>query len=360
MPETSFSIVCPTYQGERKLNPLVACLEANFDDIESLREIIFIIDNSHDNSEKVLKTFQESYPHIQIRVHVNPMNVGPAQSRNIGAEIATGSILLFLDDDCRPEPSWLRNVVASWKSAPAHIEGIGSLIVPSELESFNGQYCSVFSPIKPWPLTSRSANLPQRIRNYYQTLNPVSAGTSYFSGASMSFRRSTFLKLEGFSPNLRISEDIELCQRFRAKFGDDCLAVVDSYVMPHDFSTKFSNSLLRAYKYGLGSGRNFLLGETSPSFNPGPLLILLSSVATSLALELCEITDTDLVGLVVSMFILFCSIYPVLVTLKIPGTRTEYFKRIKLGYAFLLCELANLVGFLSAIRYLKFFSKRLV
>jgi glycosyltransferase involved in cell wall biosynthesis len=33
---------------------------------------------------------------------------GPAAARNLGARAATGEVVLFLDDDCEPEPGWAR------------------------------------------------------------------------------------------------------------------------------------------------------------------------------------------------------------------------------------------------------------
>ena len=98
MPNYSYSIVCPTFQGEKKLAELIVCLEENIKSVDVFPEIIFVIDNSSDSSSVVLNDFQKSHPKIMMTIHTNSINLGPAQSRNIGVQLSTGSVILFLDD----------------------------------------------------------------------------------------------------------------------------------------------------------------------------------------------------------------------------------------------------------------------
>ena len=44
------------------------------------------------------------YPEVRL---INQTNAGPAAARNRGALDATGSIILFTDDDCVPTPGWI-------------------------------------------------------------------------------------------------------------------------------------------------------------------------------------------------------------------------------------------------------------
>jgi len=39
---------------------------------------------------------------------IEQANAGPATARNTGCMMARGELLAFTDDDCRPDPHWLR------------------------------------------------------------------------------------------------------------------------------------------------------------------------------------------------------------------------------------------------------------
>ena len=348
MSGASYSIICPTFEGEKKLPALIECLEANIKTVEAFPEIIFVVDASSDASTAVLTHFQDSHPNMKMTIHKNSENLGPAQSRNVGVQLASGEIILFLDDDCRPSPTWYLDLDSAWKSVSAKTMGIGSVIIPSELNSFNGRYSSVFSPIKPWPLMPREVSLVRRIKNYYWTPNPIFHGAAYLSGASMSFRNEAFTKVGGFSPSLRISEDIEICEKMRKLYGDNCLAVVDTYSMPHDFSDKFGSTLRRSYRYGLGSGKNFWRGEGGFSFNPGPLLICVFFLAFLAVCEAGGISAENfpLIASITLLIVIFS--YSLFVTGGRPRQSLRLIERPKFGLAFLLCELANTLGFFSA------------
>ena len=348
MSGASYSIICPTFEGEKKLPALIECLEANIKTVEAFPEIIFVVDASSDSSIAVLTHFQESHPNMKMTIHENSVNLGPAQSRNVGVQIASGEIILFLDDDCRPSPTWYLDLDSAWKSVSAKTMGIGSVIIPSELNSFNGRYSSVFSPIKPWPLMPREVSLVRRIKNYYWTPNPKIHGAAYLSGASMSFRNEAFTKVGGFSPSLRISEDIEICEKMRKLYGDNCLEVVDTYTMFHDFSDKFSSTLKRSYRYGLGSGKNFWRGVGSLSFNPGPLLIFTVFVALLASSAISGEFTESLTPIASLSLLLVVFSYSLFVTWGKAPQRLPLIERPKFGLAFLLSELANTLGFFSA------------
>jgi glycosyltransferase involved in cell wall biosynthesis len=351
MSRLSFSVVCPTYQGEKNLPALFNCLENNFSKNTDAPELIFVIDNSSDNSHTLLEEFSNGHPDKKIEIHSNQKNLGPAESRNIGVELASGEIILFLDDDCRPNPHWYRDFSAAWNSAASQIQGIGGFVVPTELETFNGQYCSVFQPIRPWPLVPEKISFFQKLKNYYQTPNLATHGVAYLAGANMSFRRKAFLNIGGFSPSLRIAEDITICHGLREANGNDCLSVSEELLMPHEFTKSFKKTVHRSFAYGLGSGKNFWDRKGAFSINPGPGLILaflflffiVSSIASN---SLGHVLVYSFIFLILE--ILF---YSLLVTQIKVKFSTSLPKRVKFGFAFLMCEMANTLGFISALRY---------
>lgn len=352
----SFSIVCPTYEGEKKLAGLIDCLESCFANVDNYPEIIFVIDNSSDSSKNLLDKYKKKHPEKKIIVHYNEKNLGPAESRNIGVKLSSGEVILFLDDDCRPKPTWYTDFSSAWSRAASDIQGIGGFVIPTERETFNGKYCAAFSPIKPWPLIPDDISVLVKIMNYYYTPNPVTHGVAYLAGANMSFKKEALTKIGGFSPLLRNSEDIAMCKNLRITFGDNCLAVIHTLSMPHEFTGRFTNTIRRSYLYGTGSGKNYWSGNGTFSFNPGPSLVV-GLLVTFVIFSSIFNTSKSQILLYQGAFLLFeLFFYALFVTQKNSIKLISITQRIKLGFGFLISELANTIGFVSSLRFM--FSSR--
>ena len=352
----AFSIVCPTYEGEKKLAALIDCLDSNFENVTNYPEIIFVVDNSSDSSQDLLDKYKKNHPEKKIIVHNNETNLGPAESRNIGVKLSSGAVILFLDDDCRPNPTWYTDFSSAWSRAASDIQGIGGFVIPTEQETFNGKYCAAFSPIKPWPLSPDNISVMEKLKNYYYTPNPVTHGVSYLAGANMSFKKEAFTKVGGFTPSLRIAEDIAICKNLRNNFGDNCLTVIDSLSIPHEFTESFMNTVRRSYRYGLGSGKNYWTGNGAFSLNPGPVLVV-GSIVLSFVFSSITTSSTSESLVYSSVFLLFeLLFYALLVTRDNSMKLLSFVQRFTLGFAFLICEFANNIGFISDIRFL--FSSR--
>jgi len=97
---TRFSIVIPTYQRREVVLRTVAAL-----DRQSVRDFegIVIVDGSTDGSAAALRALRVGFP---LRVVEQP-NGGAAQARNAGAAVASGELLLALDDDMEADPAML-------------------------------------------------------------------------------------------------------------------------------------------------------------------------------------------------------------------------------------------------------------
>ncbi|WP_227354304.1 glycosyltransferase family 2 protein [Haladaptatus salinisoli] len=63
--------------------------------------------NSHDEVVACLK--EQTFDSYEVLV-VNDVDLDICEARNSGIKAASGDIVALTDDDCRPDPEWLRNV----------------------------------------------------------------------------------------------------------------------------------------------------------------------------------------------------------------------------------------------------------
>jgi len=75
-------------------------------------------------------------------VYVGEPRRGVAYARNRGVEVARGEILAFTDDDCVPEPGWLRAMAERFASDPTiGLVGGKTLSHAPESRGWIGRFC---------------------------------------------------------------------------------------------------------------------------------------------------------------------------------------------------------------------------
>src|SRR5215510_1865659 len=88
-PGPKVSVVMPVYNAETTLEECLTKLgQSTFEDFE----VVVVDDGSTDRSPEILSRFP-------VPVVPSPGRVGPAAARNLGAQVATGRILFFIDSD---------------------------------------------------------------------------------------------------------------------------------------------------------------------------------------------------------------------------------------------------------------------
>ena len=94
------SVITPSYNSEKFIKE---CIFSVIDQDYKNLEHIIIDDCSSDNSVRVIERLANEFSHI--RLIKNPINSGPAKSRNNGLKISKGNLICFLDSD----DVWLKN-----------------------------------------------------------------------------------------------------------------------------------------------------------------------------------------------------------------------------------------------------------
>lgn len=95
---------------------LEGCLRALTVQDEPPDELI-VVDDASVDAESVART-------VGTRARlVRGAGRGPAAARNLGARMATGDLVVFTDDDCRPDPGWCRALRARAAAGAAVVAG---------------------------------------------------------------------------------------------------------------------------------------------------------------------------------------------------------------------------------------------
>ena len=200
------SIVIPT---RGRPGQLAGCLEA-LTALEYPRDQfeVIVVDDGGNTAIEPLRRFERS---IDLSV-ISQAHSGPAAARNLGVARARGELLLFIDDDCRPAPSWLQRLVDRATENPGSAVGGRTL---------NGVERNLFS---------HASQLIVEVG--YAQNNPDPGSASWFACNNLALPASGFRAIGGFDPRFRTAEDSELCDRWRMH-GYRMVYALDAVVFHH-------------------------------------------------------------------------------------------------------------------------------
>jgi glycosyltransferase involved in cell wall biosynthesis len=104
-PAPSLTVGIPTHDHPAFLEELVSALEVQTFDRERF-EVIVVDDASAAETWRLLERIAAATP-LRLRAIRLAANSGPAAARNAAASRARAPALVFVDDDCLPDPGWL-------------------------------------------------------------------------------------------------------------------------------------------------------------------------------------------------------------------------------------------------------------
>jgi GT2 family glycosyltransferase len=214
----SVSIIIPTFNGASRISK---CLDALLNQTSSRHlEILVVNDGSTDETVDVVSR----YHHVRL---ITQTNAGPAAARNRGALEASGSIILFTDDDCVPTPQWVEAMVEPFQDA--------------EVVGAKGIYRSLQKSV-----TARFVQIEYEDR--YQLMARHS-WIDFIDTYSAGFRRDRFLEMKGYDTSFPVAcaEDIELSYRMSARGWK--MIFTPLAVVYHSHPDTLSRYLKKKYKF---------------------------------------------------------------------------------------------------------------
>lgn len=212
--------------------PLYNCLALTRACLASLRatlprglahEIIFVDDGSTDGTRAWLATLNSP----DIRVVLNPRNLGYAAANNRGAALARGDLLVLLNSDLILTRRWLEPMLALHRRLGPRAGVIGN--IQRTIATRGVDHSGIVINLKAKP--EHSTWLPPRWLRFLLRSRRVPAVT----GACALVSRSLWNDLGGFDEAfLNGAEDVDLC--FRARAAERINAVALRSVILHHVS----------------------------------------------------------------------------------------------------------------------------
>lgn len=205
-------------QGEMLIDPKISIILVSFngkeflsDCINSIKSLnykselieILLIDNA--SKDGTVKFLRESCP--EVKIVSNDTNLGFSKACNIGAEVATGEYLAFLNTDMRVDQEWLNELLRPF-NMHHDIGVVGSTIYRWDGSSieFCGRYEDVFC-IAYQPMLHAMVEA-----------NNSEVYSIFASGGACLIKRDLFLANGGFDPRyFMYHEDVDLCWRLWIK-----------------------------------------------------------------------------------------------------------------------------------------------
>jgi GT2 family glycosyltransferase len=182
------SVVVASHARRLRLRWLLNALEAQDLAPEEL-EIVVVHDYDTHTAERVIDGHPLARSGRLRQIAIESGTGSPARQRNIGWRGARGELVAFTDDDCRPEPDWLRQLLEIARSRPGAV---------------------VQGATRPDPLEEAVLAAPH-VRTLF--IEPVNL---YGQTCNILYPRSLLERLAGFDERAIAGEDVDLFLRAQA------------------------------------------------------------------------------------------------------------------------------------------------
>lgn len=202
-------------------------------------ELVLVVDGTDAVADRARREFGDRE---SVRVHCLPENQGVSTARTRGAELASGGIVAFLDDDAVAESDWIERLVTPYDEHDALAVG--------------GRMTGDWYGGRPWYLPTEFDWL---VGVTYPDFAESGAEVRNTFESNLSVRRDVFLELDGFDPDLgptaeryRHGEGAAFGERLRAEYDRGVVYAPDAVVEHKVFAYRTRPRFLarRAFQQG--------------------------------------------------------------------------------------------------------------
>jgi GT2 family glycosyltransferase len=165
-------------------------------------DVIVVDNHSSDHSEEIVRSFKARWIVLE-------ENLGLAPGLNRGASIASGNLLLFVNNDMRFDPGFVAALIAPLLADEGIFATDGMQF--NWDGTFRGHLAARLANVR-----TRGASSTELVPGlyFYQQEEPEKTCVFMASAACMMVRREMFEKLGGFDDRLPLGyEDVEICWR---------------------------------------------------------------------------------------------------------------------------------------------------
>ena len=185
MAEIKISIIIPTYNEEKYIGRTLESIKS-----QPYKNIEVIVADS-DSSDKTREIAKKTYSGVKI---VLKKERGVGRACNAAAKIAKGSLLMFIDADT----SITKNLLKAYEAAFEDKEVVAAT-----------------GPIIPLEKTTRSIELGYKMVSVYTVKLFMKIGKPSAISSNLMVRKSSYLKLGGFSTTMNTYYDWDLSNRLK-------------------------------------------------------------------------------------------------------------------------------------------------
>jgi glycosyltransferase involved in cell wall biosynthesis len=184
------SIIIPTLNEEKYINKLLSSLKNQF---YKNFEVIIVDGNSTDSTAQVVDKFKHRFKRLDF---ITAKEANPSAQRNIGAKVAVGEVLLFLDADIiLQDQHFLTEVVKLLKAYP----GKGAFTVRVKTDPRESSWKDKFY---------------LSLANIHRKICCLSRCYPLVRGCFV-VKKNCFEKVRGFRTDLRYVSHLDLCRRLK-------------------------------------------------------------------------------------------------------------------------------------------------
>ncbi len=251
------SVVIPTYYRSKEL---AECLKSILGQTIKPLEVIIVDDTPIDAIKQLVQDFAVTTrrENVDFKYIENPKERSTSVARNIGAKMAKGDVVLFVDSDVVLHPDYIQGLLKVYTEHPEAVGISGWITSPIKQPIQYYKSYVVFEAFKRLFLLFHDSKNSCRFREYPVALTRT-VGCQRFVGANMSCKASLFNEFE-FDENLKgyaYWEDALFSGTILKKYRGKLLMTPDA-ICHHSFSqegrekdSKMRSIKLRNRKYVL-------------------------------------------------------------------------------------------------------------